>query len=197
MSITNGYATLAEVQASLGIADALDNDALELDIETASRLIDQECGRRFYRVNETRVYTAQAGDRCRIDDCGAVSALVTDEDNDRTYETTWAVTDWELEPVNAALDGEPYHTLRTTPEGDYTFPTHRRGVQVTGTFGYSATAPKLIQRACILQAARFYMRRKTPIGLQGVAELGQAVFVKALDPDVQAMLAPYRLIPVG
>ena len=41
MAITNGYATLAELKAYLGIADTVDDTMLENIIESASRSIDR------------------------------------------------------------------------------------------------------------------------------------------------------------
>lgn len=40
MTITNGYATLADVKAAFRIQDTVDDTLLELSIESASREID-------------------------------------------------------------------------------------------------------------------------------------------------------------
>ena len=50
MAITNGYATLTEIKAALGINDNVDDTRLELAVETASREIDQFCNRTFYNA---------------------------------------------------------------------------------------------------------------------------------------------------
>jgi phage gp36-like protein len=49
VAITNGYCTLNDVKAALNLEDSLDNAALELAIATASRQIDDYCGRFFYK----------------------------------------------------------------------------------------------------------------------------------------------------
>jgi len=41
MAITNGYITLSLLKSSLSITDEIDDDFLELAIESASRQIDQ------------------------------------------------------------------------------------------------------------------------------------------------------------
>ncbi len=47
MAITQGYATLSEVKASLRISDNVDDSLLEVAIESASRLIDGFTARSF------------------------------------------------------------------------------------------------------------------------------------------------------
>ena len=48
MAITNGYCTLNDVKSALNLEDAVENSAIELAIATASRQIDDYCGRLFY-----------------------------------------------------------------------------------------------------------------------------------------------------
>jgi phage gp36-like protein len=47
VAITNGYVTLNEVKDALNLEDSIDNAALEMAIATASRQIDDYCGRFF------------------------------------------------------------------------------------------------------------------------------------------------------
>lgn len=202
MAITNGYATLVEVKH----ADVLnfsntDHDAtLELVIEAVSRAIDNHCGRRFFVASETRYYTAESAWRLDVDDVSDVAAtasfaLYTDDDGDGTYENTWAATDFNAAPFNAALDGFPYTAIETTPLGNYRFPHTRKGVKVTGPFGFTAV-PKPVNRACVLQSARLFKRYVTPLGVSGATAVGTITFtMPKLDPDVEAMLRPYvRLV---
>lgn len=136
----NLYCTKVALKARLGIgaSDTADDAILDTVIEAVSRQIDQHCGRWFYPVTQTRYYTARRRDRVLVDDLLAVTSIKTDGDGDRTYETTWAATDYDLEPVNApnASPPEPYWEIRTTPEGAYSFPGTPRGVQVVGRWGY-------------------------------------------------------------
>jgi predicted nucleotidyltransferase component of viral defense system len=48
MAITQGYATLIQVKAALGIADGIDDPLLEMAVESASRQIDSYTERYFY-----------------------------------------------------------------------------------------------------------------------------------------------------
>lgn len=197
MAITNGYTTLATAKARLGIADTSDDATIEAVVSAVSRQIDNECNRRFYAVSETRYYTALSSTGVWVDDLLSVTTLVTDDDGDRTYDTTWAATDYDLGPYNAALDGQPYSRIDVAPDGNYTFPVGvARGVKVTGSFGYAATTPAAIAEACLLQTARLFRRKDAVFGVVGSADMGQTAVIARIDPDVKMMLAPYRLLVV-
>lgn len=196
--IVNGYTTLADVRARIGReADNVAKDsALNQAINAASRWIDRYCGRRFYRATETRYFTAEWGDILYVDDLASVTTLKTDEDGDRTYERTWAATDYDLEPFNAVADGQPYTAIRVTPNGRYGFPTTRKGVEIAGSFGYASTAPDAVVEACLILATRFWKRRETPFGISGSPETGVVEIISRVDPDVETLLAPYRRLAV-
>lgn len=195
-SASTRYGTVAALKSRLGITDAVDDDAIAAALDAVSRWIDNYCNRHFYTAAATRYYTTTYTDHVMIDDCVSLSDVATDADLDRTYTTTWAAADWELEPVNAAADGAPYDALYVTPEGDYSFPRSRRGVKLTGVWGWPAV-PGPITEAALLQGARVFKRRDTPQGVMGSAELGFVRVSYRLDPDVQQMLDPYRKIAVA
>ncbi len=197
MTPTNGYATLAELKLRLwptGTLDATYDSALDQLITAASRRIDETCSPfRFYAASETRTFKAEFADLLFIPTgLLSVTTLRTDEDGDRVYERTWATTDYDLEPENAALDGKPYTRLATTPNGLYQFPVGvPKGVQLAGSFGYATTAPALIAEACLLQSMRWWKRKDAIFGVVGSAEMGQLVVIPKLDPDVELMLRPF------
>ena len=145
MTITNGYCTLAEAKARLwppgAPADTTDDTTLEGMIEAASRKIDNDTGRRFYSnlTDETRYFTAHDPDCVFTDDIISVTTLKTDNDGDRTYENTFATTDYDLLPDNATLTLSPYTWIETSPFTSQYFPTQRKGIEITGKFGYAAS----------------------------------------------------------
>lgn len=163
MPIVNGYTTLPALKAYKSIlsVNATDDGVIEALAEAASRYIDRFTGRRFYTTqnDETRTYQAANGARVYPDDIISVTTLKTDEDGDRTYEITWAATDYDLLPDNAALNGEPYTYIQVAPLGRYSFPLQRRGVQVVGKFGYSSTTPDDIELACQMIVVSLYQNR--------------------------------------
>ncbi len=195
MAIVNGYTTLATLKSRISITDETDDTELERIITAVSRAIDDYCGRRFYAANETRYYTAMHSDYLLVDDLLSVTLLSTDEDGDRTYETTWTATDYDLEPANAALDGEPYWEIRTAPEGRYSFPSTARGVKVTGSFGFASATPAVVEEACLAQCKLVFDARNSVSGVEG-GSVNPSVTV-SLHPFVRTLLNPYRRITVG
>lgn len=209
MSVTNGYASLAELRAKLafGAANTASDTQLEQIIEASSRWIDRYCNRRFYGAAETRYYTAQEIGELEIDDLTSLSALKTDEDGDGTYETTWSASDYSLRyghNYNAALDGKPYTSIQVSEASGREFPVAiRKGVLVQGVFGYVASTtaatgcPDPVHDAALLVAERIYKRKDAPLGVAGPLALGaQPVRITSLtvDPDIKALLDPYRKV---
>ena len=199
----SSYATLANAKERLDIpaSDTANDARLTAILAAASRQVDGLCNRRdagFFSETATRVYDADRGDYLAIDDLVSVTTLKTDQDGDRTYETTWLTTDYDLEPANAAVRGFPYTAIRTAPRGTQWFPTQRRGVQIVGTWGWAAV-PEPVAEACLLITTRIYRRPTLPFGLAGSPELGQLTDLPAVDPDVRTLLLPFRrfvLVPI-
>lgn len=187
------YCTLAELKARADIGDTEDDTILTQVISAVSRWIDDFCGRRFYTTsaNETRYFTAEDYDQLKVSDIVSITTLKTDADGDRTYETTWdAALDYDLEPFNASLDSKPYNKIRVTPNGHWSFPTLRKGVQIVGKFGWSIT-PVQVKEACLIQCERIFKRKDAPFGVTGDAASGELRLIPKLDVDVQAMLTPF------
>ena len=204
MAITNGYATLAEARAEVGItgvSDTSDDAALEALVESVSRAIDDFCGRRFYAATQTRYYSATSGRRLLVDDLLSVTTLKTDDDGDGAYETTWATTDYHLSPYNAQLESvpEPYWRIEVSEGGDYSFPCGPRRVQIVGSWGFSATTPDVINRACLFQVSQEFRTRNAPLGVQGSGEFATEVRSIGLHPFVKRLLSngPYRRMVVA
>lgn len=197
MAAVNGYTDLITLKTRLDIVDTSVDTILENVIEAASRAIDGFTNRHFFQAaGVTRHYTGEFGDLLFVDDLVNVTTLTTDEDGDRTYETAWATTDFDLEPFNAADDNRPFTKIRTTPNGVRAFPRIRRGVEIVGDWGWPAV-PDAITEATLIQAFRLYKRKDAPFGVAGNAELGQLQVLRMLDPDVKGLIAPYRRMVAG
>ncbi len=154
------------------VTDMVDDAIFESIIEAASRAIDIHCSRFFYtNAAQARFFTADDGDLLFLpDDLVSIdsSGLVTDDDGDRTYENTWATTDYILLPTNASTDGKPYTMIEIDPFGSYSFPVGvRRGVKITGTWGYAASVPVGIKEVCLLLAEQMIARKDAIYGVIG------------------------------
>lgn len=206
--MTVEYCTLGELKVRLWpentTPDTVNDPVLTSVIKAASREIENYTGRRFYTTaaDETRYYTTECTDVCYTDDIQSITTLKTDDDGDRTYETTWTViTHYDLCPLNAALDGLPYTWIEIAPLGSYSFPTQRKAIQIVGKFGYCAatkagdtTIPYPVREACLLSCLRMFKRKDAPFGVLGPTELGQISVIPGLDPDVKRILDQYRKV---
>ena len=189
----------AGASITISVYDDLTNDAdLERAIEAASRWIEAYTGWRFYSTaaDETRYYTAWCGEYIYVPDgLLSITTLATDDEADRTYSTTWAATDYDLWPYNAAIDTPPgpYLRIESSPLGSYSFPTGPRGVKIVGKFGYSTAAnqPQQIREACLIRAAQLFKRKDAIFGVTGATAFGQALLRIPPDPDVEALLRPF------
>lgn len=192
--MAGNYTTIEVVKSRLGITDNASDTALTSIIEAVSREIDNYCGRRFYAKTETNYYTAVTPTFVMTDDIVSVTSLLTDSSGDRTYASTWSTTDYDLIPFNAANRDQPYTGIEVAANGDYEFPTIRKGVKVTGSFGYCVTdsQPGPITEACNLQTQRIFKRKDAPFGVMGSADMGTVMVIPKLDPDVKLMLDAYR-----
>jgi hypothetical protein len=200
MAISNGYATLADVKAALRIpsADTVDDSLLEISIEAASRQIDGFCERVFTQSTATRIYRPTDVFTVDIDDLQSLTFLKTDSDGSGVFSTTWSATDYQLNPLNGISGGirSPYTQIRAV--GQYLFPiyepqnvnSNEASVQIQGVWGFS-TIPTAIKQATIILSMRQFKRYDSPTGVMGFGDLG-VMRVGAVDPDIQALLMPFR-----
>lgn len=199
MAISNGYCTLADVKSALRITDAVDDSLIEMSIEAASREIDGYCQRAFYSATSTRVFNTTDSFLTETDDIVSVTTLKTSS-NGASYDTTWAVTDFQLEPLNGVSAGlvQPYTRVRAV--GDYLFPIwsvsgtygNFAGVQILGVFGW-ASVPTAVKQAAVLLSLRQFKRFDSPLGVAGFGDTG-IMRVGRVDPDVEALLMPFKKI---
>lgn len=193
MAITDGYTTLDEVKAILRITDNVDDALLETCVEAASRQIDTHCERVFTPTTATRVFTPSDSYLVSIDDLSTLTSLKTSSAADGTFDITWTATDYQLEPLNGLTGSiySPYTRIRAI--GDYLFPVvnDEATVQIEGVFGYGTSVPVDVKQACNLLAVRQFKRYDSPLGVAGFGDIG-IVRVSRVDPDIEALLGPYR-----
>jgi hypothetical protein len=195
MALTNGYCSLAEVKAALRITDSVDDSLLEMAVESASRLIDGYSCRYFYNAGTaTRDFVAEDSYLTIIDDLISLSELKTTDEIGSEY-VTWNSGDYQLRPVNGKIDGltVPYTSILSTDDLLFNIKGEQALVRVTGVWGWSAL-PIAIKQATIIQASRIYKRLDSPLGVAGFGDLGAIRVGRALDPDVEQLVMPYRIM---
>jgi len=195
MAITNGYATLTQVKAALRITDGVDDTLLEMAIESASRLIDGYTYRYFYNAGTAiRNFAAEDSYLVNIDDLVSISELKTTDEIGSDY-TTWNATDYQLQPVNGRQDGLniPYTSILAVDDKLFNTLGSQALVRITGVWGWSAV-PIAVTQATIIQSSRIYKRLDSPLGVAGFGDLGAIRVGRSLDPDVEQLVMPYRIM---
>jgi hypothetical protein len=134
----NSYVSLADLKSTLGVTSTTDDVALRKTLERASKEVENYCGRPFYSVSATKYFD---GDNpLWIPDLLTISELVTDEDGDATYETTFTASDYVLYGGGGedTLNLFPKNRIELSELSDYgTFAGGiKKGVKITGNWGY-------------------------------------------------------------
>ena len=203
MTITNGYATLAEYKAWIAVrglagsvgTDASDDASIEILIEGASRYLDRETGRKFYAdsTDVTRYYSTDDSECVKIDDLSAAPTSVSiDQSGTRSY-TALSAASYDLLPFNALADGFPYRELRISPSSLYYFPTYIKGVQVIGKFGFPSV-PLDIKEACLSITQNTYSARsgQSSGGNITVTAAGVVIRPQEVPAMAQKIITHYR-----
>lgn len=192
------YCTSAELKNFVRIGDADDDVQVALAVTAASRAVDRATNRQFGQsaAPEDRFYTA-VWDRklcrwtIRIDDLMTVTGLTVHYDGDDSGDYADMIDEYQLRPVNAAADGRPWTEIVVRPASTTIPGGTEGGVEVHGTFGWSAV-PTTIKQATLLQASRFLSRRDSPFGVAGSPDNGSELrLLPKLDPDVALTVRPY------
>lgn len=195
--MANEYVTKEELKESLRLEGTTYADFdIEVALESASRKIDAECNRRFWLDDDNtseRYYRARRFNVIFVDDVVDIVSVETDHNGDNTFETTWAASDWQAEPLNAALDTKPWTRLRIRESGRYTFPTSHdnAGVKITGQFGWLSVPPEIKNATTILAHRYLKRRREAPFGVVAPGLEGPPIQISRTDPDVYALIVDY------
>jgi hypothetical protein len=180
------YTSREEVKGRLSIPSAKTQDHASIDskIRVATRMIDADCQRHFWKITEARTFTPTDPWSLELgayNDLTAVTTLKTDAAGDGTFEQTWTTGDYQLlcfdgsANVNAGPQPRPYTQIRAV--GGLLFPypsfTGARGnlIEVTGTWGWPAV-PEDIREAAEIAAAELFALKDTTFGAAGVGDLG-------------------------
>jgi len=183
------YVELGELKNMLSIDDSVDDTLLNGHIEAASRTVDEVCRRKFSldTTATARTFFPDSNLVLQVDDIGTLDGLVVkiDENLNGLFDRT--VTDFTSQPDNALAKGRPITKLVAY---DVYWPRDLRPTcEVTARWGFP-TVPEPVKSATAILAGRLYKRADSLLGVAGFGDLG-AITLRAVDPDVQRMLAPY------
>lgn len=194
------YVTPEELKKTLTMSGTTYADYdIEPAILAASNALNEMCGRRKFDADITdttiRYYKPSNAELVVIDDLVEVVSLTSDQDSDGNYEQSWtADVDYFLWPYNAIADGRPYTHIRlNTFKASFAFPYwSQRGVKLEGKFGWPAL-PDFLNPAAKMLASRLIKRmREAPFGVVTVGlDVGSAIRIGRMDPDIMGLIEPY------
>jgi hypothetical protein len=197
MALGEPYCTTGELAEQLNLADADTDPDLVRIVDVVTRNIEHHTGRQFNDAvtPSARLYRPVEYHRVDVDDFHTTTGLVvaTDEENDGVYDTVWASTEFQAEPLVRSV-GWPYEALRQV---GYTrsFPLYgpRARVQVTARWGWAAV-PAEVEQACEIRARALLARRMGGDASTFGVALGEGVAARlgGLDRDVADLLRPFR-----
>lgn len=164
----NSYASVGDIKgALLGNVSVTTHDVrLRELLEAVSRTVEAYCHRHFHSLIATRYFSGDGSNKLWLPaaypDLIAVTSLKEDENNDATYETTWATTDYVLGPYDAAPTGRVY-LASTKPYGwieidgrstgtKKSFPAGQRRFELVGKWGYSESVRRDVATITVASA---------------------------------------------
>lgn len=198
--MANEYALLNDLKTALRIPLANTDDDAELadKLEAAARMIDEDCGRRFYldSVASARYYKPRNPSMLQVDDIADTTTVVVQTGSMYSSGWTGSTLDssaYRFLPDNCKQDGRPAEFLERTwgmwpiqAFGQYLMVGRDVQVQVTAKWGWPAVPPS-IKAANILKAMRLFRRKDSPEGIKGFSDLG-VVRLSRYDSDYDQLI---------
>lgn len=229
MALVNCYLSRQQLQDVLRDQLTAHDDEYDRAITAASRQIDSYCGRHFYKVDTptAKVFRPWQCDEVWTGDIATSVGLIvkTDDDDDGVFETTWAATDYQLEPFDRLEGTRPYEQIIAlgaaefpTPNLSYystrtVRPSRRARVQITASWGWPAVPDEVVSACQILAVDHFKSKDLTNIaGQYGTGtrftrditgqQFGRGFRFTRLrspvfDPEAEALLQPLRVVAVA
>ena len=204
--LTDRLVTEDDLKEILGIAvaDTTDDNRLTMAADAATQMVQAYCNRHFVQqaTVSARTYVASTPFLVEVDDISTATGLIvkTDEDADGVFETTWASTDYQLEPLNGKLGGQnwPYTRIRAIKSREFPFDYGQALVQVTARWGWANPdaiddyVPHPVEQAAQIQGVSIFKSAEAPLGIAGFGDIGIMRLRQAMHPVAMALLAPYR-----
>jgi len=165
-----------------------DNEMFQL-LLSVSEAIEQYTNRHFYTLTTTKLFDGSGTTRLLVPDLLSVTSLKSDDDEDKTFETTWATGDYWLAPYNAEPTkhwGHAYTSIEVRDKGTQSSFTKAEQIyQVIGAWGYRdlvEASGSLINDAAGMDAAE----PTTPYDGGGAIAIGQTIRIDTEDMLVTA-----------
>jgi len=189
------YTSVAQVMLYLGISEH-DDDKLLVDlIDYAQAAIDGYTGRTFEAsADATRKFTVGEDTEGRMlyldGDLASITTVKTDAD--ATSPTTLTTAEYITHPRNRT----PYHAIEIlgSSNNSWTYSNNPQGgIEITGKWAWSTTAPNDIIHACNRLVAYYYRQKDAGVfDTTAIPDAGIIQIPQGIPRDVQMILNPYR-----
>ena len=189
------YTSSGQVKSYLDISGTGDDTLIDTLIESAQKTIDSYTGRTFESSTDaTRYFTVGVDtedDMLYLDeDLAEITTIKTDAD--ATSPVTLATTEYITHPRNRT----PYHAIQLLSSSSNTWTytdDPQTGIEVTGKWAWSTSAPDDIVQACIRLTAYFYRQKDAGVfDTTAIPDAGVIQIPQGIPRDVQLILNPYR-----
>lgn len=192
------YLSVGDLKATLTLNGESYADAdIGIALSAASRGVEKATKRRFWAdpdATSVRYYTARSGRRVELNDVIEITEIAVGPGNGTFPTVLTENTHFTLEPLNAAVDDKPWtsaHALRGW------FPTCRRGIRVTGRFGWPAVPDEVVLATSIIATKLLKRMREAPFGIVTFGhDAGEVARIARNDPDVLALIGNLTRLPV-
>lgn len=195
------YVELEDVKSFLRVQTGVHDPEVDRAVLAAHRDVDRYCGWQVadgFAQGEAdasaRVFAATNTLTLRLDTgfWTATDLVVkTDDDDDGTFETTWAASEFELHPANntwGGVTGFPYFEVWSTGARSWPVGGNRANrVQITAIWGWQECPPDVAE-ATLLRTAQLFARRDTRDGVQPLTGFRAG----GRDRDWELLLDDYR-----
>lgn len=118
-----------------------DDDELFQLLLATSEAIERYCNRNFIPIVDTRYFDGTGTTVLFVPDLTNITTLKEDVDLNKSWETTWATTDYWKEPSNASPEkhwGRAYTNLRVREQGTKSeFALGVQNFEILGVWGFS------------------------------------------------------------
>jgi hypothetical protein len=193
------YTTTALVKAYLGISGNGDDTLIGNLIARAQAVIDASTNRTFEAdTNTTRYFAVGVDTDGRYlyldEDLCSINTVTTNADN-ASPDTLTQNTDYIVIPRNET----PYHTLKILGSSVYTWTYSddpEMGVEISGKWAYSTTAPDDIVHACTRLTAFLYRQKESNADIDRAITTadGGMILPTRLPADIKQILSRYTKI---
>ena len=188
------YCSVIDVKEYLGISQGDDDNLIGDLIDRAQKAIDIYTGRVFESsANATRYYTVgedTMNEWLFLDeDLAEINSITTNAD--ASSPTTLVSTDYVTEPRNST----PYHAIKllSSSSKSWTYTDDpETGIEVSGKWAFSTTAPNDIVHACIRLTGYYYRQKDAQVfDVTTIPEAGVITVPQGIPRDVAKVLEPY------